>query len=120
MAGYLPGLVSRRARRDEDLSEHATSDAITAAHHQAALLAGDRKFSGAIRLLAGRRRAASGPARRSTIQLGLLLTRSGRTDEAIQEFRHAADLRPDAIDVPLALADALLHVGRTADAAAAG
>lgn len=115
MAGYLPGLYPP-GPANEDLTEH-DQIAITDAHRQAALLAGDRKFSGAIRLLQDV--TASHPdLAQIHYQLGLLLTRSGRTDEAIGEFRVAADLRPDAIDVPMALADVLLHVGRTADAAA--
>ncbi len=114
MAGYLPGLYPPGAPND-DLTD-AQQQAITQAHRQAALLAGDRKFSGAIRVLQDV--AARHPdLAQIHYQLGLLLMRSGRIDEAIQEFRVAADLRPDAIDIPMGLADALLHVGRTADAA---
>src|SRR3954464_1427167 len=114
MAGYLPGLYPPGPPIDE-LTENDQL-AITQAHRQAALLAGDRKFSGAIRVLqdVSSRHPDLAPIH---YQLGLLLTRSGRTDEAIAEFKVAADLRPDAIDVPIALADALLTVGRTADAA---
>jgi arylsulfatase A-like enzyme len=115
MAGYLPGLFPV-GPPSADLSE-AEQRAVVDAHRQAALLAGDRKFSAAIRLLQDI--VARHPDLAAVhYQLGLLLTRSGRTDEAIVELRTAADLRPDAIDVPLALADALLHAGRTADAAA--
>lgn len=115
LAGYLPGLYPPGAP-DEELSEQ-DQRAITAAHHQAALLAGDRKFSGAIRLLQDV--AAQHPdLAQIHYQLGLLLMRSGRPDEAIREFRNAADLRPDATDIPLALSDAFLHLGRIADAAA--
>jgi len=115
LAGYLPGLFPP-GPPDEQLSEQ-DQRAITAAHHQAALLAGDRKFSGAIRVLQDI--AAQHPdLAQIHYQLGLLMMRCGRTDEAIQEFRNASDLRPDAIDIPLALSDALLHLGRTADASA--
>jgi tetratricopeptide (TPR) repeat protein len=114
LAGYLPGLYPPGPPSD-DLTEDEQRT-ITETHHEAALLAGDRKFSGAIRLLQDL--AANHPDLAQVhYQLGLLLVRSGRTDEAIQEFRIAADLRPDALDVPMALADALLHVGRPADAA---
>jgi len=114
MAGYLPGLYPPGAPND-DLTD-AQQQAISQAHRQAAMLAGDRKFSGAIRVLQDV--AARHPdLAQIHYQLGLLLMRSGRIDEAIQEFRVAADLRPDAIDIPMGLADALLHVGRTADAA---
>jgi tetratricopeptide (TPR) repeat protein len=116
LAGYLPGLFPPGPPSD-DLTD-AEQRAITETHRQAALLAGDRKFSGAIRLL--QELAATHPdLAQIHYQLGLLLVRSGRTDEAINEFRTAADLRPDAIDVPMALADALLHLGRSADAAEA-
>jgi len=114
MAGYLPGLYPPGAPND-DLTD-AQQQAISQAHRQAAMLAGDRKFSGAIRVLQDV--AARHPdLAQIHYQLGLLLMRSGRIDEAIQEFRVAADLRPDAIDIPMGLADALLHVGRTDDAA---
>jgi tetratricopeptide (TPR) repeat protein len=115
MAGYLPGLFPPGPPNLElsDQDQRAIADA----HREAALLAGDRKFSGAIRLLQDI--AAQHPDLAPVhYQLGLLLTRSGRTDEAIQEFRTAADLRPDAIDVPVALADAFLRMGRPADAVA--
>jgi tetratricopeptide (TPR) repeat protein len=113
MAGYLPGLFPPGPPNAE-LTD-AEQRAITESHRQAALLAGDRQFSGAIRLLQDI--VASHPDLAPVhYQLGLLLTRSGRTDEAIAEFRTAGDLRPDAIDVPLALADALLHMGRPDDA----
>ena len=116
LAGYLPGLFPP-GPPSEDLTEDEQRD-ITDMHRQAARLAGDRKFSGAIRLLQDV--AARHPdLAQIHYQLGLLLVRSGRTDEAINEFRTAADLRPDAIDVPMALADALLHIDRAADAAAA-
>jgi tetratricopeptide (TPR) repeat protein len=49
-------------------------------------------------------------------QLGVLLARSGRVDEAVAPLKDAAELRPDAIEVPLALADVLLRAGRLEDA----
>src|SRR4029079_7416277 len=114
LAGDLPGLFPP-GPPSEDLTEDEQRD-ITDMHRQAPRLAGDRKFSGAIRLLQDV--AARHPdLAQIHYQLGLLLMRSGRIDEAIQEFRVAADLRPDAIDIPMGLADALLHVGRTDDAA---
>jgi tetratricopeptide (TPR) repeat protein len=113
MTGYLPGLFPPGPPSAElsDAEQHAITDA----HRQAALLAGDRKFSGAIRLLQDivARHPDLAPIH---YQLGLLLTRSGRTEEAIAELRAAGDLRPDAVDVPLALADAFLHIGRPEDA----
>jgi tetratricopeptide (TPR) repeat protein len=114
MDGYLPGLFPPGAP-SVDLTDH-DQRALVKAHDDAARLAGERKFSGAIRILQDI--AAQHPDLAPVhYQLGLLLTRSGRIDEAIAEFRTAADLRPDAIDIPLGLTDALLHLGRTADAA---
>jgi tetratricopeptide (TPR) repeat protein len=113
-AGYLPGLFPPGPPATELTDDEQRMIAET--HHQASLLAGDRKFSGAIRLLQGivARHPDLAPVH---YQLGLLLARSGRSDEALEEFRIAADLRPDAVDVPLALADALLRADKPAEAA---
>jgi tetratricopeptide (TPR) repeat protein len=113
--GYLPGLFPSAAPTI-DLPD-TEQLAIAGAHYQAALLAGERKFSGAIRLLQGivSRHPDLAPVH---YQLGLLLVRSGRTEEALDAFRTAAELRPDAVDIPVAFADALLRLNRLADAAA--
>lgn len=114
MAGYLPGLFPSGVEHP-DLTDR-DQQSLVEVHRQAALLAGARKYSGAIRLLQDM--AAQYPDLAPVhYQLGLLLTRSGRTEEAIEAFRTAADLRPDAIDIPTALADALLRTGRPAEAA---
>lgn len=115
MSGYLPGLYPG-APPAGDLSE-AEQRQLAETHQEAALLAGDRKFSGAIRLLQGivSRHPDLAPVH---YQLGLLLARSGRVEEALEALHTAGDLRPDAVDVPLAAADALLRVGRPEDAAA--
>jgi tetratricopeptide (TPR) repeat protein len=47
-------------------------------------------------------------------QIGALLLRMGRLDEAIRAFDTVRELRPDATAGALALADALMHAGRTA------
>jgi tetratricopeptide (TPR) repeat protein len=97
MAGYLPGLFPAGAPNTTLTDDDQRT--IADMHRQAALLAGERKFSGAIRLL--QEIADAHPDLAAVhYQLGLLLARSGRMDEAVAEFHAAGDLRPDAIDVP--------------------
>ena len=45
-------------------------------------------------------------------QIGALLVRTGRLEEAIDAFRKARELQPDAPDLALALADALMRAGQ--------
>ena len=115
LAGYLPGLPPPRV---DDLTLDAVEqEAVADAHRAAAVLTGERMFSGAVTMLQSIVRAH--PRLASVhYQIGMLLARSGRVDDAVGPFRTAAAVRPDAIEVPLALADALMHAGRYEDAQA--
>jgi len=115
LAGYLPGLPPARV---EDLTlDPADQEAVADAHRAAAVLAGERMFSAAISMLQS---IAHVHPRLASVhyQIGLLLDRSGRVDEAVGPLKTAAELRPDAIEIPLALADALIRAGRYEDAQA--
>ena len=79
-------------------------------HRAAALLIGQKKYSAGIRAL--QRIVANHPGLTTVhYQLGVLLGRTGRVEEAIASFRTARDLQPGAADVALALADALVRAG---------
>jgi tetratricopeptide (TPR) repeat protein len=113
LAGYLRGLPP--ASGIQPAIGAGVEDTITEAYRTAAVQAGERLFSTAVTTL--RTIVRDHPTLASVhYQLGLVLARSGRLDEAVTPLKAAGDLRPDAIDVPLALADVLLRAGR-ADAA---
>ena len=81
-------------------------------HRAAAVLIGQKKYSAGIRALQAI--ARDHPAMPAIhYQLGMVLTRTGRLDEAIAAFEAARELRPDAPEPTLALADALMRAGRT-------
>jgi tetratricopeptide (TPR) repeat protein len=85
-------------------------------HRQAAALIAQRKFPIALDLLRGI--VASHPELVSVhFQLASLLARAGRTDDAIKMFALVAVRRPDDAQVPVVMADALLHARRLDDAA---
>jgi tetratricopeptide (TPR) repeat protein len=116
--GYLvtPRLVSTPAeRRDTFISTPAFSAAEGAAlansHRAAALLIGQKKHSAGIRALQAIARQHPDLAV-VHYQIGVLLVRTGRLDEATQALRRARDLQPDAPDLALALADALMRAGQ--------
>jgi arylsulfatase A-like enzyme len=94
----------------------ATEQATLADEHRgAALLIGQKKYSAGVRALQSILRDHPDlPV--VHYQLGVLLLRTGRLDEALDAFRTARELRPDAADLALALADALVRAGQ-ADAA---
>jgi tetratricopeptide (TPR) repeat protein len=116
LAGYLPGLPP--ARVDDLTLDSVEQEAVADAHRAAASLAGERMFSAAITMLQSIVRVH--PKLASVhYQIGLLLARSGRVDEAVGPFRTAAEFRPDTIDVSLALTDTLMRAGRYEDAQAA-
>jgi tetratricopeptide (TPR) repeat protein len=91
------------------MAQKATVDA----HRAAAILIGQKKYSAGIRALQAIVHAHE-PLAAVHYQLGALLLRMGRLDEAIQAFDTVRELRPDATAGALALADALMHAGRTA------
>jgi tetratricopeptide (TPR) repeat protein len=110
LLGYLsafPHAVSVETNLDAT-AQKATVDA----HRAAAILIGQNKYSAGIRALQAIVHAHA-PLAAVHYQLGAQLLRMGRTDEAIQSFATVRDLRPDAAAGALALADALMHAGRT-------
>ena len=91
--------------------------ALSDQHRAAALLIGQKKYSAGIRALQSIVRDHPDlPIVHH--QLGVLLVRTGRLEEAIDAFRTARELHPDAADLAMALADALMRAGQ-ADAAQA-
>jgi tetratricopeptide (TPR) repeat protein len=110
LLGYLsafPHAVSVETTLDAT-AQKATVDA----HRAAAILIGQKKYSAGIRALQAIVHAHASLAA-VHYQLGAQLLRMGRIDEAIQAFDTVRDLRPDAAAGALALADALMHAGRT-------
>ena len=113
LLGYLANL---RLWQDGGAGlDPAAQASLVDAHRAAAVLIGQKKYSAGIRALQA---LASSHARLATLhyQIGALLVRTGRLEEAIAAFRTAQELRPESPDVTLALANALLRTGR-ADAA---
>jgi tetratricopeptide (TPR) repeat protein len=99
---------------DAALDEMAERDTVEA-HREAAISIGQKKYSAGIRALQAIVRAH--PSLASVhYQLGELLVRMGRYDEAIRAFGTVRALRPDATAGALALADALVHAGKTSAA----
>jgi tetratricopeptide (TPR) repeat protein len=90
----------------------STQRALVEEHRAAAVLIGQKKYSAGIRALQAMVRAQ--PSLVSIhFQLGVLLARTGRLEEAILELEKVRELRPDASSAARALADALLRAGRT-------
>jgi tetratricopeptide (TPR) repeat protein len=110
LLGYLsafPWAASTETMLDAT-AQRATVDA----HRAAAILIGQKKYSAGIRALQAIVREHA-PLAAVHYQLGALLLRMGRLDEAIRAFDTVRELRPDATAGALALADALMHAGRT-------
>jgi tetratricopeptide (TPR) repeat protein len=81
-------------------------------HRAAAVLVGQKKYTAGIRALQTIARAH--PELVSIhFQIGALLSRTGRIEEAILEFSKVRELRPGASLAARALADALLKGGKT-------
>jgi tetratricopeptide (TPR) repeat protein len=109
LAGYLANLrVPRAAATTLNLE---SQDAIVEEHRAAVTLIGQKKYSAGIRALQdiARRHGALAPLH---FQIGSLLAQTGRFEEAIAAFRTAQELRPDAGDIALGLAGALLRTGQ--------
>jgi tetratricopeptide (TPR) repeat protein len=109
LLGYLVNL--RLAPEPAIGLDAATQTSLVEAHRAAAILIGQKKYSAGIRALQAmaQRHSRLAPLH---YQIGALLVRTGRLEEAIAAFRRAQELRPDAADVSLALADALLRTGQ--------
>ena len=89
----------------------AEQPALVEEHRAAALLIGQKKYSAGIRAL--QRIVRDHPDLPVVhYQIGMLLVRTGRLEEAIDAFRKARELQPDAPDLALALADALMRAGQ--------
>jgi tetratricopeptide (TPR) repeat protein len=84
-------------------------------HREAAMLAGQKKYSAAIDHL---RRIARAHPQMTVVryQLGVLLSRTGRLSEAEAAFRAAAVVEPDNPYIPAALAGVLLRAGQLDEA----
>ena len=110
LLGYLsafPHADSAETKLDAT-AQQATVDA----HRAAAILIGQKKYSAGIRALQAIVKTHA-PLAAIQYQLGVQLLRMGRIDEAIRAFDTVRELRPDAAAGTLALADALMHAGRT-------
>ncbi len=90
----------------------ATQRALVQEHRAAAGLIGQKKYTAGIRALQAivRTHPTLAPIH---FQIGVLLSRTGRVEEAIVEFGKVRELRPDASSAARALADALLKAGKT-------
>jgi tetratricopeptide (TPR) repeat protein len=111
LLGYLSTFPQASSTVDTRLDPGAQK-AIVDAHRAAAISIGQKKYSAGIRALQSIAREHA-PLAAVHYQLGALLLRMGRLDEAIQAFETVRELRPDATAGALALADALLRAGRT-------
>jgi arylsulfatase A-like enzyme len=89
-----------------------TQRALVQEHRAAAGLIGQKKYTAGIRALQAivRTHPTLAPIH---LQIGALLARTGRMEEAIVEFSRVRELRPDASPGARALADALLKAGNT-------
>jgi tetratricopeptide (TPR) repeat protein len=86
--------------------------ALVEEHRAAVMLIGQKKYTAGIRALQAIARA--NPSLVSIhFQIGTLLARTGRIEEAVLEFGKVRELQPDASSAARALADALLKAGRT-------
>jgi tetratricopeptide (TPR) repeat protein len=90
----------------------AEQAALVAEHRGAALLIGQKKYSAGIRAL---QKIVRDHHDLPIVhyQIGVLLVRTGRLEEAINAFRTSRELQPQAPDLAVALADALMRSGRT-------
>jgi tetratricopeptide (TPR) repeat protein len=113
LAGYLPPLAADAA--DAPALLEGDHERVAEAHHAAAVLVGERRFSAGIRALQAIVRDHPQLAV-VQYQIGTLLARTGRVGEAVGAFRAAGELRPNAVEIHIALADALMRDGRTAEA----
>jgi tetratricopeptide (TPR) repeat protein len=86
--------------------------ALVEQHRAAAVLIGQKKYTAGIRALQtiSRTHPSLVPIH---FQIGAMLARTGRIEEAILEFGKVRELRPDASVAARALADVLLKAGKT-------
>jgi len=99
------------APTDEAALDVNTQRALVEEHRAAATLIGQKKYTAGIRALQAIVRAH--PALVAVhYQLGVVLTRTGRIEEAIHEFDTVRELRPHSSTAARAMADALLRADR--------
>ena len=107
--GYLGGALLADS---ESASIEPDEEAfVVETHRAAAMLAGQKLYTMAIDLLRGIARAHPQMAV-AQYQLGMLLSRAGRLEEAMATFRAAASVEPDDPYIPVALADVLMRARR--------
>ena len=111
--GYLGGPLLLGA--DSSPLDPDEEAAVVKAHHTAALLASRAQYTAAVDHLRGILRAHPRLAI-VQYQLGALLSRAGRLEEAETAFRTLASMEPDNPYIPTALADVLSRSGRYDDA----
>jgi tetratricopeptide (TPR) repeat protein len=111
LLGYLSAFP--RAASPDTALDATAQKATVDAHRAASMLIGQKKYSAGIRALQAIVHAHPTLAA-VHYQIGALLLRMGRQEEAIRAFDTVRELRPDATAGALALADALMHAGRTA------
>ena len=109
LLGYLGSSGPAAVEVALDASSQRT---IVEEHRAAAILIGQKKYTAGIRALQTISRAHPSLAP-IHFQIGVLLARTGRIEEAILEFGKVRELRPEASAAARALADALLKAGKT-------
>ena len=109
LLGYLGSSGPAAVEVALDASSQRT---IVEEHRAAAILIGQKKYTAGIRALQTISRAHPSLAP-IHFQIGVLLARTGRIEEAILEFGRVRELRPEASAAARALADALLKAGQT-------
>jgi tetratricopeptide (TPR) repeat protein len=108
LLGYLPRV--RLPGSDAPLTADQQRSLVEA-HRNAAILVGQKRYSAGIRALQAIVRDQPTLAAVHH-QIGVLLSRTGRFDEAIQAFAAARLLRPESAVLALALAEAQMRSGR--------
>jgi tetratricopeptide (TPR) repeat protein len=90
----------------------STQRTLVEQHRAAAVLIGQKKYTAGIRALQtiAREHPSLVPIH---FQIGVMLARTGRIEEAILEFGKVRELRPDASVAARQLADVLLKAGKT-------
>ena len=109
LLGYLGSSGPAAVEVALDASSERT---IVEGHRAAAILIGQKKYTAGIRALQTISRAHPSLAP-IHFQIGVLLARTGRIEEAILEFGKVRELRPEASAAARALADALVKAGKT-------
>ena len=112
--GFLAG--ARMARAEAPTIDPFGNEAVIQGHRAAVVLAGESRYAAAIDRMRDIARAhADLPV--VQYQLGTLLARTGRLEEAAGAFRAAGRLNPDVSDAPVALAGVLMRARQHESAA---